>query len=225
MWPTTRRPPKVQRVWDTAYAHSELLYDDSEIARTVDIHKKIANRIVKDRYTTRGQLKARGGPITMPNPGHTTNIARVLEIHVCDSEGAIEVIPIKGRPILLWSSTQKIEKATGSLFAFPGMRVPNPQKTSGYDVTEAARIHSKWRDWRAPAMRGESRVEYPVESMNAPKDAIAIVYSSDKFDGKRQSYIHHFDNGVKAWVGKGRSPKAFYVSGGRLKLTPDGLER
>jgi len=50
-----------------------------------------------------------------------------------------------------------------------------------------------------------------------------IVYSSDKWSGKRQKYIHEFKNPPLIWVNHKTNPALVMLSGGRIKITPAGI--
>ena len=50
-----------------------------------------------------------------------------------------------------------------------------------------------------------------------------IVYSSDKWGGKSQKYIHEFTNPPIIWVNNKTKPTLVMLSGGRIRITPGGI--
>lgn len=53
-------------------------------------------------------------------------------------------------------------------------------------------------------------------------DLTGVEYSSDKWDGKRRTYVHHFQRPRPLLCSDHRG--RLFILGGRYRITPDGIE-
>jgi len=205
-------------VWLNAYESAERAYGDLRWAKPHDVADYVASG-------WRNMPAAGKGKVELPWQGATTYLGTMLEVHYALTEGQVFVQSFgRSPPALLWSASQKEDRAGGSVYAYPGLKIPTPS-LNAYEAPKAARVYTQWRDGNERP-RGASEVDFPVPNVSAAKPAIAVVYRSDKFSpGKKIDYIHHFDKGVRVRLGPGKIPNAVYITGGRLRLTERGLER
>ncbi len=159
----------------------------------------------------------------LPDQGHTTWLGTLLEVHYFNpADGRVVVQRFRPAPDLMWSSSQKEDRAGGSLFAYPGMKMKLKNEQSAYTAPKAAKIRSRWTAGNIEP-KGATAVEFPIYKMNKALPVAAVVYRSDKFSPtKKIDYIHHVENGVR--VRFAPRNKAVYITGGKLKLTERGLE-
>lgn len=199
-----------QRVWDVAYREAVRCYARGDIDDwTDDDTREVADRLASER--------ARGSAIVLPAPGRTSvYIGKFLALDLWDaSRGRIVQyrFPKSSAPPLIWSCTRK------ALYALPGRSIP-PPTVSAYTFPAALKAYRGWNQGKYP--KGASRYYFPPVRMRRSLPCVAVGYWSDKFsdDGTFTEYIHHCERGVMGWVGNG----AFFVRGGRLTLTPAGLD-
>jgi len=177
-----------------------------------------------------------GKPSRLPDPGDLALIATTLEIKARnDKTGQDEVHRFRGDgPNLYWSTEIRKGKAQGSCLVFPRKHVrwvghlgPDMQAFKAAGVRKAAELLKGWNDGRSPTDLGNLTVaDYRMQPYGK---ALHIVYRSDKFNekGVTEDYIHSFEAGVRLAVSPsagGGLPMAMLIGGGRLKLTPAGLE-
>ncbi len=204
-------------VWLNAYESAERAYGDLRWAKPRDIADHVARGWKNMPVAGKRQIE-------LPWQGDATTYLGVMkEIHYALVEGEVFVQSFgRSPPALLWSTSQREDRAGGAVFAYPGLKIPRPT-VSAYEAPKAAEVYTEWRDGN-PEPRGASWVDFPVPKMSTAKPAVAIVYRSDKFSpGRPVDYIHHFEKGVRVRLGPGKIPNAIYVTGGRLKLISDGL--
>jgi len=177
-----------------------------------------------------------GKPSRLPDPGDLALIATTLEIKVRnDRTGQDEVHRFQGDgPNLYWSAKLRQDRAKGSCLVFPRQHIrwvghigPDMEAFKAAGVHKAAELLEGWNDGRTPTDLGKLRLsDYRMKPYGK---ALHIVYRSDKFNkkGDMVDYIHPLEAGVRLAVSPspgGGAPVAMLIGGGRLKLTPAGLE-
>ncbi len=199
-----------RKLWEKVHGSARRIYngDLSKFAR------RAADKVVADVP----RFKSWGKKSRMPNPGTTVLLGKLIELHVLGSDGNIVMYVPKKPPPLLWSPGVRRDQSDGSLFAFTGMRVPNPEASCR--ASEAAELYKAWNAGEKEP-RGMSRATVRRPNLSGAVPAIAVVYRSDKFTPRPVEYIHHFEEGVRCRT----DGKIFYVTGGRLTLTERGLEK
>ncbi len=204
------------RVYDSAYA----AYDGKKTAT------EVANKVTWDNEHRTAKW---GRKIEMPDLGNTIELGTMLEVHFM-VKGIIVMDKFRGpkAPTLLWSTSQREDQAEGSLYTFPGLKISSITAPPA-NFRRLSNLYGRWHAGTAAA-RGASKVGFPVPTLSAATSCVAVVYRSDKFSpGRMVDYIHHVENGVRARMGPVRrssdgAPQAFYIAGGRMKLTERGLE-
>lgn len=198
------------RAWNTAYREAVRCYARGDIDDwTDDDTIEVADRLAKER--------PRGSAMVLPAPGRTAvYIGQFLALDLWDPSKRRIIqyrYPKRSAPPLIWSCTRK------ALYALPGRPIPKPT-VSAYTFPAALEAYRGWNQGKYP--RGASRYYFPPVRLGRPLVAVAVGYWSDKFgkDGEFREYIHHHERGVMGWVGNG----AFFVRGGKLTLTPEGLD-
>jgi hypothetical protein len=215
-----RLSPKASLTWNRARDVSEAIYTDVEDWRKED-DRILASRVIADEYVGGRARRSLGSPTVLPNPGPSTiALGTMLEMHVWDAKRQTIVVhkyTPRYAPPLIWSQKHR------ACYAIPGKPLPVPT-IRATALPSAYRLFRKWNDGKYP--KGASKYVIPRLPLDAPQIAIAICYWSDKFhdDGDYHAYIHHFEKGVMCYTTPGRVPKAFFVRGGRLTLTPHGLD-
>ena len=219
--PPSRLSPQASLTWSRARDVSATIYDDVDTWGPEN-DREVATRVVQDQYVNgRAVRRNFGEPIILPNPGRSTvALGTLLEMHVWDTRRQSIVVhrySPQNAPPLIWSQQLK------ACYALPGRPLPVPT-VRATALPAAYRLFRRWSDGKYP--KGASEYNIPRLQLGAPQIAVAICYWSDKFheDGDRHSYIHHFEKGVMCYTTPGRVPQAFFVRGGRLILTPDGLD-
>jgi len=197
-------------LWEKVHGSARRIYN-GDLAKFA---RRAADKVVADAP----RMKSWGQKARMPNPGTTVLLGQLIELHVLGSDGNIVMYVPKKPPPLLWSPGVRRDESDGSLFAFAGMRVPNPE--AACRASEAANLYKAWNAGEKEP-RGMSHTKVSRPEMSGAVPAIAVVYRSDKFTEKPIEYIHHFEEGVRART----DGKVFYVTGGRLTLTERGLEK
>ncbi len=212
-------------LWRKVYASSRRLwvgnldqYEDSDAMLTANA--AVASWYARDhgRWTLRPQLERKYGP--MPEPGTLFLLGRFRGIDTVTRDGEIithrfEPSPGEPAPVLLWSQD------LSACFVFPFLRL-------GDCKTEIPARESKlvamWNKGR-PAVCAAPAQHPRGESLGRPMPALTTSYSSDKFThGSMREYIHHHDAGVMLYTSPGPVPRVLMLMGGRLRVTPDGLE-
>ena len=208
-WCRKSKASGMKSTHEVAYLEADRLYARGDIDGWTDADTRdVARRITREGHRT-------GAPITLPPAGRASIfIGTLLELHLWE-RGRIRVYkyPTRGAPPLLWSCQRS------ALYALPGRSLPTPT-VSAYTFPDALKAYRGWNQGKYP--RGASAYKIPPIRMQASVPAIAIGYWSDKFSdqGVYEHYIHHFETGVMGSKG----PGAFFVRGGRLTLTPEGLD-
>ena len=197
-------------LWEKVHGSARRIYN-GDLAKFA---RRAADKVVADVP----RMKSWGKKARMPNPGTTVLLGQLIELHILGSDGNIVMYVPKKPPPLLWSPGVRRDQSDGSLFAFAGMRVPNPE--AACRASEAAELYKAWNAGEKEP-RGMSRARVSRPEMPGAVPAIAVVYRSDKFTPRPVEYIHHFEEGVRART----DGKVFYVTGGHLTLTERGLER
>ena len=79
-----------------------------------------------------------------------------------------------------------------------------------------------WRLWSDFEVDGARRVKVPEPEMELVGPADYIIYSSDKWGGKKNRYIHEFESPVEVYRGKKKSG-LWVLKGGKLKVRAAGI--
>lgn len=203
-------------VWEAVYQASMPLYGYQWAGH-------VSSKIVDDLWTRSGRSRTLTKPRVIPNPGNMVWLGYTISLQYFDPRSR-EIIVRKHFPPLtdcLWSP--KLQ----AVMVYPGLRIP-PASMMPETVPKLLKIYQDWHDGKYPK-NGVSRVNnIPGPRVRKVYPAAAIVYRSDKFDadGEWVDYIHHHDDG-----GDGRPGPMVYdggtawmLRGGRLVLTPDGLD-
>lgn len=204
------------------------VYDSA--LKTYDGDEKVASQVawsvVKSHYRKVGSRWVRTNPCLpclalanpgrrFPDPGPTVHLGRMLALHVA-LDGAIRNYRLSPGATLVWSPTLR------ALIAKPGLRLP-PPRPEAPGIGQALR---SYRAWAGRHAEGSSEVVWPDATLRKTGKAVAIVYRSDKWHAWRtDDYIHHFGLDVMAAIaGSKTRPSLFFVQGGRLRVTADGIE-
>ena len=159
------------------------------------------------------------GLLRAPRAGNLLNIGCFLNLAMVEPDGTIVVHSFSrtDRVPLYWSQNLK------ACFVFPGARLSQCVYRPSRREAALAAVWAKGR----PATCARIG-EFPTPPMPRVFPGVAITYLSDKFShGRPKEYIHHFEKHVLCYMSASRgllSPRAFMVRGGKLRLTPDGLE-
>ena len=169
------------------------------------------------KNTVRGLLRC-------PSPGNLLNLTpnggTFLSVEFVDAKGKVWTDGVEGRETtaLLWSDDQQ------ALYIFPNMEL---KKCEYPPTVREARLMEVWAEGRPATC--SSHYKWPNPSLPHAAPGICVSYRSDKFThGRPRNYIHHTEEGVKTYFARpprGKSaPTAIMIRGGKLRLTPDGLE-
>lgn len=226
--PPMPMPAAARALWQRVYRQSRAAW----VGKLADYYDEDAQ--LTANVAVVGWFAQRGGHWSMrhyasmgmsPSPGSTFVLGEFEGVECVDRSGNfIEHVfaPNKARgerlPLLIWSQDLR------ACFVFPQLEV-------GPCSTELAererRLVAMWNEGR-PASKA-CRINPPRVRMGTPVPAIDISYVSDKFkdkDGVRRwkHYIHHFEGDVTATLSLEALPKVLIVRGGKLRVTPSGLE-
>jgi hypothetical protein len=146
-----------------------------------------------------------------------TELGRWLDATVELEQGESRLTP-SGRALLLWSPASK------ALVVLLGFKLPRPR--AGELPEQPAHVYSKWTRGRDASKVREASIELPAGRWRDLGPALSIAYDSDKFHQRGASvhYEHEFEGGVRTYqLGTGRQ-RVLAWRGGRLRITPDGIE-
>jgi hypothetical protein len=188
-----------------------------------------ANVAVVGWFSARGGTWARrhySSPGMSPSPGSTFVLGEFEGVECVDQAGSfIEhvFVPDKAkgerRPLLVWNEDLR------ACFVFPKLELG---PCNAPMQAREKRLVSMWNRGRkakcAAPIRSSTRAR-----LGTPMPAIDISYYSDKFpdrDGVRRwkHYIHHFEGDVTATLSLEALPQVVMIRGGKLRVTPSGLE-
>lgn len=87
-------------------------------------------------------------------------------------------------------------------------------------VATGMKLYESWHDFD-PA--SGSLVRAPRGFLFNVDRAVSIVYASDKWVGRMRSYIHTFKTPPKVWVNRKADPTLLVMTGGRIRVTKEGI--
>lgn len=227
--PPLEMPAAARALWLRVYRESSRKwvgklddYNDEDAQLT-------ANVAVVGHFAQRGGQWSRRhytSPGISPSVGSTFVLGEFEGVECVDAQGGfVEHIftPERSRgerlPLLIWSQDLR------ACFVFPKIEL-------GPCADEIAprerKLVAMWNRGR-PVRCAAPIKNTPHVRMGVPMPAIDISYYSDKFpdsDGVRRwkHYIHHFEGDVTATLSLESLPKVVMIRGGKLRVTPSGLE-
>ncbi len=87
-------------------------------------------------------------------------------------------------------------------------------------VDTAVKLYERWHDFDPVS---GSIVRPPRGFLFDVDRAESIIYSSDKWVGRTRSYIHTFKTPPKVWVNRKTDPTLLVMTGGRIRVTKEGI--
>jgi len=222
--PPVRMSPEAEALWRRVYEKARRMwvgnldeYEDHDAMLTANA--AVATWYTRDRGRwSRRALDQKLG--RMPEPGTLFLLGRFKGIDTVTATGdivthAFDPGPGETLPALLWSQD------LAACFVFPFMRLGDC--TLKIPAREG-KLVAMWNKGR-PAVCA-APAEHPRNSvLGRPQPALTTSYSSDKFThGSMREYIHHHDAGVMLYASSEPVPRVLMLRGGRLRVTPDGLE-
>ena len=88
------------------------------------------------------------------------------------------------------------------------------------DVSAAMAIYERWHDF--PAVSG-SLTQSPRGFLFHAGRAVEIGYKSDKWVGYTRPYYHPWDYPPVVWVNKYERPDLVVLTGGKIRVTKEGI--
>lgn len=178
-------------------------------------------------------LAVRPNLARLPNPGPMAYCGRVLEVAAIGRAGRNR--RSESKPAMFWSPSLRLSRSsTGSVLIFPRKRF-NPSHASCLPADvframiragNAKQAEQALRDWSDHPPCNVAHLEISDYALDTGATAVGITYRSDKFSprGETVDYIHPFEAGVRVYRGRGDPPSCLLIGGGKLTLTPRGLE-
>lgn len=172
-------------------------------------------------WSSRGGWHRKPSLPGLPNPPIRKEVFTLgcfIGLHVINRDGSIDVFraSLSDRIPLLWC------QATKACLIFPYMK---PSECIFPPTPQGNRLSKIWRKGRSAECSSIEKL--PNIALPNALPAIAVEYASDKFNttGELEFYIHHHEKGVVAYFSNPNPfPRAIALQGGRLRVTPDGLE-
>jgi hypothetical protein len=87
-------------------------------------------------------------------------------------------------------------------------------------VSAGMQLYERWHEFDAAS---GSLVHAPRGFLFNVDRAVSIVYASDKWVGRARSYIHTFKTPPKVWVNRKTDPTLLVMTGGRIKVSKEGI--
>lgn len=114
------------------------------------------------------------------------------------------------------------------LFIFPKPKSASKRKSDLYDAFER---HGKkaengqllFETFTAFDPLNSHLAKISEKKLTKTDKCMAIVYASDKWDGKEKSYIHEFDTPAQVLTDKEKKPSIVALIGGKMSITPEGI--
>lgn len=88
------------------------------------------------------------------------------------------------------------------------------------EAERTVKLYAKWHDFDS---QSGSLMTAPRGFLFFVDRCISIVYSSDKWGGKKHKYIHTFKKPPKIWVNSKTHPTVIKLSGGAIAATERGI--
>lgn len=96
----------------------------------------------------------------------------------------------------------------------------NAVKNKQDQVSDAMDLYNQWHDFEAVS---GSLVSAPRGFLFEAGRANHIIYSSDKWGGKKRKYIHEFKKPPKVWANKKTDPTLLVLTGGKIAVKKEGI--
>lgn len=87
-------------------------------------------------------------------------------------------------------------------------------------IERGVKLYESWHDFDPSS---GSLVTVPRGFLFYVDRARSIVYASDKWSGRMQSYIHTFNTPPKIWVNRKVDPTLLVMTGGQIRTTKEGI--
>jgi hypothetical protein len=203
-----------RRIYDASMDYTEIDgYGPSDAELTADA--------VTDTFWTGSRRRALRGLARMPRPGNLLNIGCFLSVEVANEQGTIVIHRFgpQDRVPLYWSEDLQ------ACLVLPYLRTTKCVYRPTAREDRLARVWARGR----PATCAKLCNAVPAPPFPIARATVAVSYRSDKFThGRPRHYIHHTEAGVKTYFARAPrgkpAPTAIMIRGGKLCLTPDGLE-
>lgn len=201
------------------------IYDASMVYTEIDGYHvedaELSADAVTETFWTGSRRRALRGLPRLPRPGNLLDIGCFLSLDVADENGTVVVHKFapSDRVPLYWSEDLK------ACLVLPYLRTTKCVYRPTLREDQLAQVWARGR----PATCAKLCRVVPAPPLPTVRATVAVAYRSDKFThGRTRPYIHHCEAGVKSYFARpprGKSaPTAIMIRGGKLRLTPDGLE-
>lgn len=87
-------------------------------------------------------------------------------------------------------------------------------------VDRGVKLYERWHNFDPSS---GSLATVPRGFLFCVDRAKSIVYASDKWSGRTQSYIHTFNTTPKIWVNRKTDPTLLVMTGGQIRTTKEGI--
>ncbi len=225
MPPGPHQPLAVHHCWRRVFDFSMAYFTEIEGYGEKDA-ALTADAAVNGWYTARGSRRAPRPAWKLPRLGELIKLGEYRGIWTCDPAGAITHHTDTNKRLPLWWS-----ESTKICVVFPKLDLED----DGVIPSERSdRLMQMWTNGTRGARKSwaSPRTPEPIMRCNS-QVALAVEYYSDKFKygGRRRwvNYVHHHENGVRCSTSRRRyssnhDPMAIALRGGKLRITPHGLE-
>jgi hypothetical protein len=221
-YPPVRLNGQQRRLWERLYFQSETIAASNYWGREgFEWPAHVANKVIDDLWTRDGRRRRLPAPGVLPFPGDMISIGFALDVQYFDpSTQSIATRKFPRLPLCLWSEHLR------AVLIFPKMKVPDAQQQAT-SFPRLLRLYKSWHQGKMPK-DGVATVRIEVPVFDAVYPCIAESYRSDKFGNHYEfdDYVHHNDTGAGGEHGPllYAGPTCFMIRGGRLELTPRGLD-
>lgn len=207
-------------IWDRVFESAKAVY--TSIPDYGERDAMLTADAAADGWFSGGLFRARRrrrmqGLARTPDPGNLLDLGCFIELEWVTCDGKIHGLRIVKEKIpLLWSDRLQ------ALFVFPDAKRGQCSHPPRKREQELRRVWTKGGQSAACA----SKMRHPRPPLPYVYPAIQVSYRSNKF-GSVVNYIHHHEAGVRAYFSDPptqRRPRAIMLRGGRLSLTPHGID-
>lgn len=221
-YPPSRLTAPQRELWERIYVQSEAFAASGvwgDEGYTWPAH--VATKVTNDLWTRSGSRRRLTFRRVMPPPGDMIAIGFTIDAQYFDPKSAtIKTWRPRGLPLCLWSEDLQ------AVVVFTKMRIPNATMPAA-SMPKLLRLYKSWHDGKMPK-DGVADVDYDAPTFTAVYPCVAESYRSDKFHDhyRYQDYVHHNEMGANGSHGPllYMGPSCVMIRGGRLRLTPRGLD-
>lgn len=210
-WHAYKRPRKANP--PEAAGGAPAVHNNESPSRTV--HKTHSSG--RPNPSIAGSRSRKGAPLPARAVRETSEHGRVLDLVVRGADGQTRRLRFPARPLLQWSPE------ADALLWWEGASMGRARAVNRSDLpAKSRRVWERFHDADAGTLR-EATVPDDLGAWLDVGQAVAIGYRNPQRWGADDAE-HDFGRGVRVYRARTRKPFLWVVRGGRLRMTPHGIE-